>query len=492
MNFSTTDQSTILDSNSAGSVSAAIAAANLLSTLSSDKTFAEKTTRFPGEDGGHSLAEIAQKDLDAALQLLADRAQYITGASGAAIALRRGEHADMLCRASAGMNAPELGSLLSMEYGLSGESVRTARSLRCDDAERDPRVNRECCRRLGIASVLIMPILSDRQVLGVFELFSGKPHAFDERDVSALQRLSEMVETAVKHAIAAQAPAIGFTSHLPVAREEKRRVVIAAVPQAKSRAHAAAAASALGPSKDIAPEKREVLPSAKSRVEAKAVETESKVEADSKVEIENKKPLFWSAAMRAQSSSQASERTLEPVTVPPALRKMPKCGACGFPVSPGRIFCVECEEKQWRGQPFPQRDVQASKAPEGTQITLAASVAPDPAVVSSISTAIPSPADAVVGESTTGPFPIADASVRHLSSAPIAAQPLATQASKESSSLIATDSAGKDQTDQTNPDQPALFLNAVVQPQSWLAANRYVLGTLMLVALVIGAIAWLR
>ena len=46
-------------------------------------------TEFPGEDGGRSLAEVAQRDLDAALQLLADRAQYITGASGAAIALRR-------------------------------------------------------------------------------------------------------------------------------------------------------------------------------------------------------------------------------------------------------------------------------------------------------------------------------------------------------------------------------------------------------------------
>ena len=97
------------------SVSAGIAAANAhLPKL------LETEPRFPGEDGGQSLAKMAQLDLDAALQLLAERAQYITGASGAAIALRRGEHSDMLCRASAGSNAPELGALLSMEYGLSG------------------------------------------------------------------------------------------------------------------------------------------------------------------------------------------------------------------------------------------------------------------------------------------------------------------------------------------------------------------------------------
>src|SRR5579864_8454381 len=163
--------------------------------------------RFPPEDAGHSLAEMARRDLDAALQLLADRAQYITGATGAAIALRRSGKNDMLCRASTGSNAPELGALLSTEFGLSGESVRTRQPLRCDDAERDVRVNREVCRQLGIASVVVMPVVNDDEVLGVFELFSGRVNAFGERDLSAVQRLSEMVETAVRLAEA--------TQHLP-------------------------------------------------------------------------------------------------------------------------------------------------------------------------------------------------------------------------------------------------------------------------------------
>jgi len=69
------------------------------------------------------------------------------------------------CRASSGVNAPELGALLSSEFGLSGESVRTRRALRCDDAERDPRVNREGCRQLGIASVVVMPVFPDGRIL---------------------------------------------------------------------------------------------------------------------------------------------------------------------------------------------------------------------------------------------------------------------------------------------------------------------------------------
>src|SRR5450755_630019 len=160
--------------------------------------------RFPAEDAGQSLADMAGRDLDAALQLLSDRAQYITGASGAAIALRRNGKNDMLCRASSGSNAPELGALLSSEFGLSGESVRTRQPLRCDDAERDARVNREVCRQMGIASVVVMPVVNDDEVLGVFELFSGKANAFGARDVSAVQRLSEMVETAVRLAHATE------------------------------------------------------------------------------------------------------------------------------------------------------------------------------------------------------------------------------------------------------------------------------------------------
>src|ERR1022692_616498 len=159
---------------------------------------------FPGEDRGHSLAEMARCDLDAALQLLTDRAQYITGATGAAIALRRKGKNDMQCRASTGSNAPELGALLSTEFGLSGESVRTRQPLRCDDAERDVRVNREVCRHLGIASVVVMPVVNDEEVLGVFELFSGEVNAFGERDLSAVQRLSKMVEAAVRLAEATE------------------------------------------------------------------------------------------------------------------------------------------------------------------------------------------------------------------------------------------------------------------------------------------------
>src|SRR6185369_3797728 len=43
----------------------------------------------------------------------------------------------------------------------------------------------------------------EQTVNGVFELLSDRPAAFEERDISALERLGEMVQTALEHATAA-------------------------------------------------------------------------------------------------------------------------------------------------------------------------------------------------------------------------------------------------------------------------------------------------
>lgn len=320
-----------------GSTSSRGAAANALDTNPGRETFSELCSEsssyaglhFPGDDGGRSLAAMAERDLDAALQLLAERAQYITGASGAAIALRRGAVNDMLCRASAGSNAPELGALLSAEHGLSGESVRTRRPLRCDDAERDPRVNREGCRQLGIASVVIMPIVGDGEVIGVFELFSGKPGAFNERDLSALERLGGMVETAVKHAVASQTrAAVEETLEVEVKPPEETI-------ESKKAASSASSAPMSAPAGDTAVQLRN---------------KDDKKKDDKKNDADTNRPLFWSAVLRADSANRSASQTKPPLVVPPVLRQLQKCQTCGFPVSPGRIFCVECEEKQWRSE----------------------------------------------------------------------------------------------------------------------------------------------
>ena len=155
----------------------------------------------PARDG-NSLVVVAQRDLEAALQLLAERAQYVTGASGASIALREG--GAMVCRASAGPAAPEAGVEIETGSGLMAESIRTCKLVRCERAEGDPRVNRESCLELEVESAMVMPLLREQEVVGVFELVADRKSAFDEGDVAALARLADMAITAIEHAAAAQ------------------------------------------------------------------------------------------------------------------------------------------------------------------------------------------------------------------------------------------------------------------------------------------------
>ena len=135
-------------------------------------------------------------DLDHALQLIADRAQSFTRATGAAIALT--DQADMVCRASMGPDAPGLGMRLTIGSGFSGACVRSGGLLRCEDSEIDPLVDRESCRALGIRSMIAVPIRSDEAVIGLLEVFSPTPHAFSPNDDLVLKRLAKIAGTAVQ------------------------------------------------------------------------------------------------------------------------------------------------------------------------------------------------------------------------------------------------------------------------------------------------------
>jgi putative methionine-R-sulfoxide reductase with GAF domain len=145
-------------------------------------------------------------DLDAALQLLVQRAQTFTRATGAAIALTEGS--SMICRASSGQDAPALGARFSSGSGFSGECVRTGQLLRCEDSETDPIVDRESCRLLGIRSMIAVPIRWDDAVIGLLEVFSPEPYAFSTNDPLALKRLAGIISASVHRAGTEPAPAV--------------------------------------------------------------------------------------------------------------------------------------------------------------------------------------------------------------------------------------------------------------------------------------------
>ena len=134
-------------------------------------------------------------DLEPGISIIAERAQALTGATGAAIALRKGD--EIVCRARTGRTAPDLGVRLQANSGLSAESVRTGEVLLCDDTESDPFVDLASCRRLGVRSILVAPLRQFRRTLGIFEVLSSAPHAFDHTDANTMQFLASMTVAAI-------------------------------------------------------------------------------------------------------------------------------------------------------------------------------------------------------------------------------------------------------------------------------------------------------
>jgi len=122
------------------------------------------------------------------------------------VALADNEPGTMICRASAGLSAPPVGATLQVGSGFSGECVLTGQQLRCDDIETDERVDRQLCRALGIRSRLAAPIRSGERVIGLLEVFSGRPSAFDENEGAVLQRFAETILAAFNRSTQPEGP----------------------------------------------------------------------------------------------------------------------------------------------------------------------------------------------------------------------------------------------------------------------------------------------
>jgi GAF domain-containing protein len=293
-----------------------------------------------GGDNSNGSRAFGGTELDSALQLLVERAQYITGATGTALALSQGE--EMVCRASAGSSAPAVGARLQVRSGLTGESIARRQLLRCDNAETDPRVNLETCRALGIASIVVLPLLRrGGEVRGLFELFSDHPYAFEERDLIALERMADLTLTALD--LAEQRQNFGPAS--APEREPGKRVE----PPAAGGAQAVAAIHI-----DISntPEFAEptVLP-----VESTAVLAEPPV-----VRAEPQSFPGQPAVPPAEPSVDLATEPVpvlkpDPASVPEAMLRVQKCASCGFPVSEGRTLCLDCEKKDTEKTAFEKK-----------------------------------------------------------------------------------------------------------------------------------------
>jgi hypothetical protein len=128
---------------------------------------ADQQSGLPGS-ADHVLN--ARIELYACLQLLADRARFITGATWAAIALH--ERNEFIYCAAAGSSAPIIGSEFNVK------TLRPEQSLTEDGKS------------------LLVTVIRNSKTAGFFQLFS-ETAKFSDQDLQSIVRLSDMVGTAI-------------------------------------------------------------------------------------------------------------------------------------------------------------------------------------------------------------------------------------------------------------------------------------------------------
>lgn len=137
-------------------------------------------------------------DLNAVMTLVAEQAQMLTHSKGAVVELA--EDGDMVYRAVSGGASHFLGLRLKLENSLSGLSIAENTTLYCKDSEEDPRVDREACRRVGLRSMAVVPLVHCNEPIGVIKIYSEQVDAFQQADLQILTLMSELIAAAMYHA----------------------------------------------------------------------------------------------------------------------------------------------------------------------------------------------------------------------------------------------------------------------------------------------------
>ncbi len=173
----------------------------------------------------HALGGAAGGDLSA----LVNEARTATGASAAAVALMS-NNGEFVCQAHSGDASPSVGARLEDRSGISGLCIRTGLPVLCADAEFDDRVNKPVCRRLGIRSILAVPVvIGEQDVVGLLEVFSSETGAFTGEHLSRLGEIAEQVasiaQPSTRLAVVADKPVVNssFTVEQPVTSSDEAR-----------------------------------------------------------------------------------------------------------------------------------------------------------------------------------------------------------------------------------------------------------------------------
>jgi len=163
----------------------------------------ENADRLAAVVATQSVIAMAEGPLQSILELIADRAQNLTAADGAAVEIADGD--DLVYLAASGMMKPHAGTRIKRDGSLSGFCIQTGRAAYCANPEIDSHSAPETYKHLGAGSMIVVPLYNGGTIVGAITVASSRIDAFHESDVNTLQLMAVQAGAAMSHAAETEA-----------------------------------------------------------------------------------------------------------------------------------------------------------------------------------------------------------------------------------------------------------------------------------------------
>ncbi len=139
----------------------------------------------------------SELDLERFLNTVVDNVARLTQAHGVVVEMVDAD--EMVYRSACGAASPFVGFRLKRAGSLSGLCIEQQSVLISNDTSIDPRVDYAACQKIGVASMVVAPLIRTSEPVGVLKIMGNTPSAFTERDVQTLQLMAGLLGAALGH-----------------------------------------------------------------------------------------------------------------------------------------------------------------------------------------------------------------------------------------------------------------------------------------------------
>jgi putative methionine-R-sulfoxide reductase with GAF domain len=141
------------------------------------------------------LIQTLQLDLAAASELVAERVQKVTNASGTAIGVL--EKGELFYRAALGSAAIDAGTRVAPDSALSGDCLSKGSALNYPDVTSSLHVRSDLFRSRDVKAFIAVPVYHAGQVAGVLELRFARANSFREADLRTAELMAGLLSEAM-------------------------------------------------------------------------------------------------------------------------------------------------------------------------------------------------------------------------------------------------------------------------------------------------------